>query len=203
MKFSWHYTLLPPIIGTSKPFRCQQGFTILELCIALSILSFLLWLGCCELSHCLMRVEREMVLGRLKMAIEQAKAESFFRNQTISICPSRDQKTCNSHDWAQGFIVFVNTGEKKPKVGKVLQAYPKLRFGRLNFDGFGSHLFYYRPKGSATNGTFTYCPLNRNQREAEALIVNKAGRTIRVNHARAYHLNPNFTHTEEMPLTCR
>ena len=85
-----------------------KGFSILELYTAISIISILVFMAIPEYGLWLMRAERDMTLERIQSAIEFAKQEANLREKTISICPSRNQKTCHKGSWTQGFMVFEN-----------------------------------------------------------------------------------------------
>lgn len=173
-----------------------KAFSILESYTVLCIVAILMLIAIPEYNQILMREERELTLERLETAIEFAKQEAYRREKTVSLCASLNQKTCHKGSWTRGFMVVAETD--------ILQIYPKLQYGTLHFDQFGQYL-NFKPNGSSiNNGTFTYCPKNLDEKEANALIMNKAGRTYRPINRNILGIYEKQEGTPEAkPLTCR
>lgn len=183
----------------------QKGFTLLELITVFVIISLLLVLTVPNIYQFLMRQERELALHRLNTAIEYARQEAKLRGQTVTLCPTADHKTCKTKidDWTDGFMAILNV-DRDPKAYQVLQVFPGLQHGQLHFEQWGSYL-NIRPDGTTRNlGAFTYCPKNRDRRDAEALVINAACRTYRpiARNALGVRLKKEGT-PEATPLTCR
>jgi Tfp pilus assembly protein FimT len=182
----------------------QRGFSILELCTVILILSFITTFAIPAFSQFLMRGERAMVLDRIKAAIEFAKQEAFARAKTITVCASINHRTCHANDWSAGFII-IEMEEPLPHFpSKILYSFPKLQHGKLNFDQFGTYLNITADGMTVNNGTFIYCPKNGDRQEADALIINNATRTYRPTQKnRLGILLKNVGTAEEAPLSCR
>lgn len=182
----------------------QRGFSALELCIVILMLSVITTFAIPSFTQFLMRAERAMVLDRLQAAIEYAKQEAFVRGKTITICGSINHRTCQPKDWSAGFIIF-ETDEQLPHFpAKILYMFPKLQHGKLHFEQFGTNLNITADGMTINNGTFTYCPKNADRREADALIINNATRTYRpIQRTSRGILLKNVGTPEEEPLTCR
>ncbi|HXH55630.1 MAG TPA: GspH/FimT family pseudopilin [Gammaproteobacteria bacterium] len=182
----------------------QRGFSILELCTVILILSFITTFAIPAFSQFLMRGERAMVLDRVKAAIEFAKQEAFTRGKTITICASINHRTCHANDWSAG-VIIIEMDEQLPRTpSNLLYVFPKLQHGKLNFDQFGTYLNITADGMTINNGTFIYCPKNGDRREADALIINNATRTYRPTQKnRLGVLLKNVGTAEETPLSCR
>ena len=151
-----------------------------------------------------MRQEREAVLERLQTAIEYAKQVAFLKDKTITLCAIGPYPLeCRLNDWSAGFMVVeFKPGDKK--ITQILQIFPSISYGKLYFEQFGQHL-NIQTEGTTVNvGTFIYCPHNKDPREAEALVINKAGRIYRVaTRNRLGMLLKNAGTPEVNPITCR
>jgi len=184
----------------------KNGYSLIELMIVISIMGISLTFAVSNFNQSFMREERTLTLDRLKTAIEYAKLEAFIRGKTITLCGSTDNKTCSSKDWSKGYIIFENPEQEiHPKFEQILQVFSGLHFGRLYFESFGPQNLNIFANGTTINlGAFTYCPKNRDNREAEALIINQACRTYRPtekNILNVFIKHPNSPHA--IPLSCR
>lgn len=159
----------------------QRGFSVLELCTVVLILGIISAFAIPAFTRFLMREERTMVLDRLQAAIEYAKQEAFIRGKNIRVCASINHKTCHDSDWSAGFIVLEMDEDFPDLSSKLLYVFPKLQHGNLHFVQFGTHINITADGMTINNGTFTYCPkkYDKREREADAVIINKATRTYR------------------------
>lgn len=165
-------------------FKCiaqrEQGLSLLELCTVLFIIAIIVSIGIPRFTLFLMREERELLLDRLQTAIEYAKQEAFVQGKTLRLCGSINHQSCHPKGWSEGFILIEpNLDPRIPKPDKILQVFPKLQYGTLKFSGFGTNLNIQADGTTLNNGTFSYCPKNKEQQEAAALIINKASRTYK------------------------
>ncbi len=182
----------------------QRGFSVLELCTVVLILSVISTFAIPAFTRFLMHEERAMTLDRLQAAIEYAKQEAFIRGKNIRVCASINHRTCHDSDWSAGFIVLEMDEDFPDFSSKILYVFPKLQHGKLRFDQFGTHINITAEGMTLNNGTFTYCPKDPDKREADAVILNKATRTyrpIQKNHQGI--LLKNAGTALEEPLSCR
>ncbi len=148
-----------------------NGFTVLEIFIVLSILSYLCMIAIPNFNLLYVRQEQDIVLDRLKQAISFAKNEAFLRKKVVSLCGSRDNQIhdkdfyCNEeNDWSGGFIIFENeTAEKlRPiKADKIIKKFPGVAHGKLEYDFGGKTQLNIFPNGRSMTmdiGHFIYKP---------------------------------------------
>lgn len=156
-------------------FSCNQlGFTLFETLIAVSLIMLLMMFGLPSLNQFLTVTDQQIALDRIKNAIEFAKFEANRQNKIISLCPSKNQKSCHcSEDWNVGFIVFENPmGEAQPQEGSLIQISPGAQYGRIVYTATGNQLNIY-PDGKTTNiGSFIYCAKNKNAGHSNSNINN-------------------------------
>jgi Tfp pilus assembly protein FimT len=157
-----------------------QGYSYLELCTVIALLSLLLYLSIPNFYQSLMRQERTLVLERLEMAIEYAKNEALIRRKTITVSGTHDYQSCDTFNWSDGFMVFENSGSAdKPTIGHLLKVFPGTRYGKLYFKPFRQHLNIQANGTTINNGSFYYCPRKSDRLEMDGLIVNNSVRTRR------------------------
>lgn len=164
----------------------KKGFSLIELLVVVSILSFLMTMGYQGLQAFLMRQERTLVLSALKDALALARSEAFLRNTTITICGSHSLQKCHlQKDWSSGFIVFENPDcESIPEPKNILKAVKGIRYGSLEFNG-GNSMLHIGPAGMTMSiGTFIYnpkAPFDDMTEERDGLVVNRVFRTYFLN----------------------
>lgn len=148
-----------------------QAFTLLEFMVVITIVCALAFLSVIGIEKTLMRNERECVLNTLETSIEYAKNEALRSGKKISLCLSPDKRVCYP-DKGTSFIVYAEEG--------ILETSLTLQYGELRSSNFGNDVLTLEPDGrTLNNGSFLYCPKNRDAREGGALILNQAGRIYR------------------------
>ncbi len=89
----------------------QDGFTLIELMIALAMAAILLMVAVPNFRETVKRNAIESMVTRLKSALTQAKTEAIARGHTVAICGSANGSACSgSSDWSSGWIIFVDDG---------------------------------------------------------------------------------------------
>lgn len=162
-------------IGECRKNIKGNGYTLIEILIALTLLIVLLMFSSQSYQHIKAAIESRVVLSRLITLIHYARSEAIRIGRKVIICKSKDGFTC-SGSWSDGQLVFTN--EQKPHV---LLAFGAVKEGALSFQAFQSSDFLrFMPSGATfeQNGSFIY-RLNHANKPVWILIVEKSGR-IRV-----------------------
>src|SRR6185312_13831464 len=89
--------------------RSQQGFTIVELMVALAILSILLYIAVPSFRDTGLPSQLRAVANGMVAATQIARSEAIKRNATVRLCVSSDGATCATGNWQQGWIVISGT----------------------------------------------------------------------------------------------
>lgn len=180
----------------NRPYRAEQiakriqekkflfslnGTTLLELLLALLILSILLGVSLPGFSRMLANTRTDQAMQSLTEAIALSKSNAIMTQKTVTLCRSRDQQNCVGN-WEQGFIVFTDeNGNRKIDIeDKLLLAkqFPNLQ-GNLRWRAFRNRQYLQFTAEGFTryqNGNFTFCPDSKNPREAQQLIISRTAR---------------------------
>ncbi|MFK4751050.1 GspH/FimT family pseudopilin [Oceanobacter antarcticus] len=97
----------PPI--RLAPVRPLSGFTLIELMVTIAIFGIIMFAAAPSLSSFLSRSELTAEANRFMGALVFARTEAVKRNTNVVLCPSKDQTSCNSSNWADGWITFQDT----------------------------------------------------------------------------------------------
>ena len=91
----------------------QQGFTLVELMVALVIFGILIGAGVPAMQGFLNNMASRSNADQLAAAISFTRQSAVSLGQTVTICASDDGASCSNSndDWDQGWIIFVNSDE--------------------------------------------------------------------------------------------
>jgi len=165
----------------------NRGFTLIEVMIALVVLTITVTLGTPLLQNLLhgnrLRAESNRLLG----AINLARSEAVMRNASVSLCPSSMAVTGRpecSGTYTGGWIVFANADRDRvvdAGADRVLQVFDALPAGYRLTDRSGRREAYeainYLPDGSAHgNRTLRFCAPPGIGVPAPGIVINIVGR---------------------------
>lgn len=160
----------------------DTGFTIVEMMIALLVLSVLLVIAAPSLSSFIKNNRMLSHTYAMRAALDGARSEALAQRSFVTLCRSNDGATC-SGEWKDGYIAFVDSNgdgvvdnpsdpagdqvfiAKVVDVDTIDIAYSNAQ-NRVRFDSQG----YAR----GFSGTFTICD-DRGDTEAQGLIVTAGG----------------------------
>lgn len=149
----------------------QNGFTLLELAIVMTIAGILLMASGPAIGDLFLDMRRTRVLNDLLRAVHLARVESLRTGSEISVCASRDLQRCagNLPAWTDGWVVIDDSAESARILLRHAVDLPATVSGNR-------HTFTYRPDvRRSTTGTLTYCD-RRGPESARAVIISHTGR---------------------------
>jgi len=167
-----------------------KGFTLIELIMTMLIAGVLIGISIYGWQHFVITNQQTATINRLIGEIYFARSEAIKRNVNVVLCPSADRQHCGGQ-WNDSHIISIINANllnihDHPKTSShfnsatVLRQYPPLPKGiTLRLQSFGnSQMIKFTPYGflNVQNGTFIFCPLNRDLHYAKAIIMNKLGR---------------------------
>ncbi|MXY90636.1 MAG: prepilin-type N-terminal cleavage/methylation domain-containing protein [Gammaproteobacteria bacterium] len=159
----------------------NSGMTLLEVIVAMALLSLLLAAAAPSLSGIIEQRRGDEAIRLLGEAIELTRAAAIGSGSLATLCRSGDGASCGGR-WEEGMIVFIDgDGNRVPDTaGALVRVF---RFpsptGNIRWRSFGNRQYLQMtPMGFTRNqnGNFTWCPSNGDVRLARQLIVNAAGR---------------------------
>jgi type IV fimbrial biogenesis protein FimT len=154
-----------------------QGFTLLDLMIALSVITILSSLGLPALGQLLSNNRLHSAKNELITHLNMARSTAINHNQAAVLCPSTDGQNCTRTSWAQGWIVFVDHNNNRKRgngepIIQVANANP-----HVETSSGRRRSFRFRFDGSAigSNGTLRICD-DRGPEYGWAVVVSQLGR---------------------------
>jgi type IV fimbrial biogenesis protein FimT len=160
--------------------RDEHGFTLIEMIVALAVVSLLVGIGAPATSRLVASMRTTSALSEITGALAVGRMEAIRRNAPVTVCPSTDGRTCRSDgDWRTGWIVFDDhsrTG-RPASVAAIIRAEDGDTRGLDIRATAGRRHIRFQPDGwsSGTNVTIRLCDEAR-ERYLGAVIVNNAGR---------------------------
>ena len=87
----------------------RRGFTLLELMVAVAVLSILVGLGVPAFNDTIRNNQLAAAGSDLISALTLARSEALKRSIRVSVCAAEDQDNCaTGTDWSKGWIVFTD-----------------------------------------------------------------------------------------------
>lgn len=155
------------------------GFTLIEIMIALAVLSILGVIAVPGFTNLINDSTRANAVNSFIHTVFLARSEAIKRGEIVSICKSTNGADCaaGADGWDAGWITFVNTDRDEPPVRdeneKLLQVQDGWRQGRISSN---RPAYSFRPHiQGVINGTLVFCD-RRGSAAARAVIISHTGR---------------------------
>ncbi len=119
-----------------------QGFTLIELMIALAIGSTLVMLAAPSFSQATNSTLVTTQANNLITSLNLARSEAVKRGATVTVCASTDQATCAGTDWTAGWIVRLDSDNsvlrsQEAFTGNTAVAYSPAAVSAVQFNRLG------------------------------------------------------------------
>ncbi|MBA1237853.1 prepilin-type N-terminal cleavage/methylation domain-containing protein [Pseudomonas kunmingensis] len=144
----------------------NQGFTLIELIITLSILGIVVAIAIPVVDETIARSRREALKDEVERILHNARAQAIIQRRTVEVCGTGDGKNCSA-SWADGWLVRTSSGQ-------ILQLTQLPTHDALRWQGFSDNI-RFRDNGTTptSNGRFYQC---YRQQIAWQLIISRQGR---------------------------
>ena len=159
-----------------------NGFTLIEVLVALAILVSLTAIGVPSLANYTVKLKVDNEISHLYRLLFSARNFAISSGKPTTVCPLDNNNRC-SDDWDQSIYVFTDSNDNKhfePNDNEqiilmkgAISKQDKLQYGKnrtgVTYSSTG-HL-----SGWGQNGTFKYCPKNH-AAQSRGIIVATSGR---------------------------
>ncbi|MDA1074954.1 MAG: GspH/FimT family pseudopilin [Proteobacteria bacterium] len=155
----------------------DTGFTLVELMVGLAIAAILLF-SAPSFVNIVKNNQQATQVNSLLMALTNARDEAITMNSTVSVCQSDDRLECTDSGWADGWIVFSDTGVlgTVDATDRVLSIQTPLDDDTSVTSGtFPDFITYLADGTSSAAGSFAMCD-DRGAAHARSLCVAATGR---------------------------
>jgi type IV fimbrial biogenesis protein FimT len=97
---------------SAHPRPPEEGFSLMETLIVISIVAILLVLGVPTFKFVTQSNRSTSEINGMLGSLQLARAEAIKEGQSVSVCPSANGIACTvvSNDWQQGWLIFSDTG---------------------------------------------------------------------------------------------
>ncbi|MBS1212375.1 MAG: hypothetical protein H6R26_991 [Proteobacteria bacterium] len=162
-----------------KKSCAQNGFTLIELMVTVSVVAIVLTLGIPGFRDLILNNRMTTYINEVVTDVNLARSEAVTRGIPVTLCKRNTASTnCDSSTaWLDGWIVFadadgdgtVDTGEQIIRTRSALSGLSHLNFPHnlITYDARGFSAGY--------NGTFTFCD-SRGTGKAKGLVLSNTGR---------------------------
>lgn len=163
--------------------RRQNGFTLIELMIAIGLTGLLLSMAVPAMDIFVSNARQTGAINDFVSSIHQARSLAVTTNTRVTICPSSNGTNCEAVGWNSGWIVFADPDSDRNVDADetVISAMSEVDGLTLESDEFATFLMY-RPNGRVMNaslngssGAFTVCD-RRGAGHAKVMIIDLSGR---------------------------
>ena len=158
------------------------GFSVVELLVALALMSLLMGVGIPAFSHLVAGQRATARVNQIIGAVQLARQAAISLNTTTTLCPSRDGVCLGRNQWHVGAMIFTdhNRNGILEKDETLVTRLPRLDRGeRIYWRSFRNRSFLrFKATGRTDwqNGHFLYCPPDLDPRYARAAVLNAQGR---------------------------
>ena len=163
--------------------RRENGFTLIELMIAVGLTGLLLSMAVPALDIFVSNARQTGAINDFVSTIHQARSTAVTTNTRVTMCPSASGNDCESVGWNAGWIMFSDPdSDLKVDAGETILSTSGAVDGlTIQSSQFGTFMMY-RPNGRVMNaslngssGAFTVCD-DRGASHAKVMIIDLSGR---------------------------
>ena len=156
----------------------NSGFTLLELVITVALVAIVMAIGVPSMTNFIKNDRLTTQINTLVGHLAYARSEAVLKIQPVIVCASSNMSSCSSNNWADGWIVFVDTDLNSDfSAGEtMLRVQQPLTGGNTLINSTGS-IVTYDSRGFAPNssGSFALCD-DRGATHIKSITISNTGR---------------------------
>ena len=158
----------------------QQGFTLVELMVALVIFAVLIGAGVPALQGLLNTMASRTNADQLVTAISFARQTAVSRGHEVTICASTDGENCaTDDDWDQGWVIFETADDNN-----IFRSNDVSENIHASAADQASVVFNARGEVVGTTITLVMCDVANDVRSARIIAVRQSGSVSRNNESK-------------------
>lgn len=157
-----------------------RGYTLIETLTTIIIIGIILLFAQSNMSAWKKRQQAELSYKELRQMVSFARNHAIGSRRPLTLCGSSNGTLCDNN-WSVGVLLFedANRNALIDEADYILKYWPlTLQQAKLTWSGFGGTKMTFEIMGitSASNGTFTYCELDKNPLYSRQVIVSRGAR---------------------------
>lgn len=163
--------------------RHQQGVTLIELLVAITVLAILTSVGVPAFSTYMNNARLTSLVNSTVTVARLARAEAVRRNGAVTFCLSADMQACSIPSIARGYIVFVDEGvPNTPDASDEILLAQSFPADTVAVSISGDGAVRYRQDGRS-DGIYVLVLCDpRGAESARTLLVQLSGRVLNLGH---------------------
>ncbi|MGY5450854.1 GspH/FimT family pseudopilin [Agarivorans sp. MS3-6] len=173
------------MLVSSKQHHKMQGFTLMELMIAVAILIIVMVIAVPSIQGLMEDNKQKVTRDLLANSLIVAQQEAIRNNLSSYVCPTTNGTSCEAAWGAnKGWLVYLDTNrdgslDSRNPNAQIIAAYPKPQSGELKYspsaNGSTSTLVRFFPTGHASAGELTVCAPS-NDYQDQRISLTRMGR---------------------------
>lgn len=154
-----------------------KGLTLLELLMALAIVSILLTVVAPAATDIVRKSKITAEINQLSAIIRYARTHAIITNNTVTICPSINHSVCQP-SWTSPLIVFIDTNNNFIRDdNEAIITAKQGSHEQHKIKGPQKPIRFYETGTNASPSSLILCPIDNDNNYARAIIVSLQGRT--------------------------
>jgi type IV fimbrial biogenesis protein FimT len=156
----------------------NSGFTLLELMITMTLVALVMAIGIPSMRDFIKNDRLVTQINTMVGHLAYARSEAVTRHQPVILCASSNQTSCSSNDWADGWILFVDSDNNSDfSAGEAMLRQHQALSGGVTFTSSVGSVVTYDERGFAPNsiGTFSLCD-DRGTANMKSISISATGR---------------------------
>lgn len=141
--------------------RHTNGFTLLELLVAVAVSTILLTIGIPSFLRMITENQRVSYSAEVYNALNYARSEAIAHNAPVVICKSKNESQCStSGKWSDGWILFTNpagAGTQPASADNILRTHGPFKKFTLTSSALPNRVVYLPSGRASVQGDFLLC----------------------------------------------
>lgn len=162
----------------------QQAFTLIELIITVSLIALLTALSLPQLQHFYQQQRSQQTAWAFYNLLQYSRHKAIQLGKTLTLCADNGNLQCRSGNLWQNprLLLFIDNnqnGNREADEEILYQLDLSKNNGSIHWRSFGNKAYLQWQNNGMTfyqNGSFLYCPANKNERYGFLIVINVLGR---------------------------